>query len=122
MSLSLVSIVPAAHLAALNALGVALGWSDGEHSVPLSATGNAPATHYGLRAWAREQTRATFEALKASPASAPAVPGHSASAVQAAITAVVLDWADDAPGIGSTHWEAVTQGLGLRSIQSAHQE
>lgn len=116
MSLSLVSIVPVAHVAALNALGLALGWGDGEHSVALSPTGAAPASHYGLRAWARAQTKATFDALKADPTQAPPVPGHSAAAVHAAIAAVILNWRDDAPGVGSTHWADVLSALMLQRV------
>ena len=41
MTLSVVAIIPAA-------------FKTDEHTVPLSASGNAPATHYGLHTWAEE--------------------------------------------------------------------
>jgi len=46
---SAVLILPAAYRDAGNAFGVAQGWGDGNFSVPLSATGLEPATHYGCR-------------------------------------------------------------------------
>ena len=48
---SLVTICPDAAKAALLALGEAVGVSGGM-SVPLSADGNEPATHWGSHAWA----------------------------------------------------------------------
>lgn len=45
---SLVMICPAAAMEQVSAIGVALGHSENEFSVPLSPTGNEPATHYGL--------------------------------------------------------------------------
>ncbi len=42
-----VMILPAAYLDAGNAFGVAQGWGEGNFSVPLSASGIAPATHWG---------------------------------------------------------------------------
>lgn len=47
---SAVLILPAAYRDAGNAFGVAQGWGEGNFSVPLSATGLEPATHYGCRA------------------------------------------------------------------------
>lgn len=47
---SAVLILPAAYRDAGNAFGVAQGWGEDNFSVPLSATGLEPATHYGCRA------------------------------------------------------------------------
>jgi hypothetical protein len=55
-SVSLVMICPAAAMAQVNALGAALGHSENEFGVPLSPTGEEPATHYGLHTWATEET------------------------------------------------------------------
>ena len=49
--LSCVLILPAATRDKGNALGEAMGWGPNNYSVPLSATGAEPATHYGLHAW-----------------------------------------------------------------------
>lgn len=46
---SAVLILPAAYRDAGNAFGVAQGWGEGNFSVPLSATGTTPVTHYGCR-------------------------------------------------------------------------
>ena len=46
---SAVLILPAAYRDAGNAFGVAQGWGEDNFSVPLSATGLEPATHYGCR-------------------------------------------------------------------------
>ena len=59
-SVSLIVICPVAVLPAAAALGVQLGWSENELSVPLSPSGNAPATHWSLHAWARPETAALF--------------------------------------------------------------
>lgn len=47
---SAVLILPDAYRAAGNAFGVAQGWGEDNFSVPLSADGLEPATHYGCRA------------------------------------------------------------------------
>ena len=47
---SAVLILPAAYRDAGNAFGVAQGWGDGNFSVPLSAEGLEPVTHWGCRA------------------------------------------------------------------------
>ena len=47
---SAVLILPATYRDAGNAFGVAQGWGEDNFSVPLSATGLDPATHYGCRA------------------------------------------------------------------------
>lgn len=50
---SVVVIVPAAHHAAMAQLGQALGYGPNNFSVELSASGNAPATHFGTHTWAQ---------------------------------------------------------------------
>lgn len=47
---SAVLILPTAYRGAGNAFGVSQGWGEGNFSVPLSATGLPPATHWGCRA------------------------------------------------------------------------
>lgn len=119
MSYSLVSIVPAAHHGALEALGRALGLTPGdtpEHGIALSPTGVAPATHYGLRAWAATTTRVAFEALKSGALTPPAVDGYTPAQIAAAITAVAQDWRDDEPGVGAVHWATALQSAGLMMV------
>jgi len=45
---SFVAIAPASSRAAANDLAEGLGWGPNNFSVPLSATGEEPPTHYGL--------------------------------------------------------------------------
>lgn len=47
---SAVLILPTAYRAAGNAFGVSQGWGEGNFSVPMSASGLPPATHWGCRA------------------------------------------------------------------------
>lgn len=47
-------VIPAANLAEMNAIGEALGYGPGNISVPLSANGLDPATHYGCHTWAEQ--------------------------------------------------------------------
>lgn len=53
---SLVILCPAEHRDAVEAAGVQLGHSGNEYTVPVSPTGEEPATHYGLRAAATAET------------------------------------------------------------------
>jgi hypothetical protein len=56
---SCVLIVPLAYHAAANQLAELMGWGPNSYSVPLSADGSEPATHYGLHAWVTPE----FEAM-----------------------------------------------------------
>ena len=57
---SLVAITPAAFKATAEALGQAMGHTGNEFTVPLSAGGAEPATHYGLHAWATPEAAAVW--------------------------------------------------------------
>lgn len=50
---SLVLIVPSPLKDAANSMGQIIGWTGDNLSVPLSASGNAPATHFACHAWAQ---------------------------------------------------------------------
>jgi hypothetical protein len=97
---SAVLILPAAYLAAGNALGEAMGWGAGNYSVPLSPTGTAPATHYGCRA----EVGPGFLALMADPP-------DEAMPVLAVLTADLRETGD-----GYGHWSDVLASLGLQSV------
>lgn len=60
--LSTVLILPDALRDEGNRMGAAMGWGPENFSVPLSADGSEPATHWGLHAWAAD----TFPDLMAS--------------------------------------------------------
>ena len=53
--LSTVLILPIAQVDTGNAVAEAMGWGPNNYSVPLSADGSEPATHYGLHAWAGDE-------------------------------------------------------------------
>ena len=59
--LSCVLILPDAQTPTGNAVGEAMGWGPASYSVPLSADGSEPATHYGLHAWVTEEFQALIE-------------------------------------------------------------
>lgn len=58
-------LCPAADAEAVSTLAEALGHGPNTMSVPLSADGSEPATHFGAHAWARQQFIDTVEAGKA---------------------------------------------------------
>jgi hypothetical protein len=58
---STILILPAAMRDAGNAVAEAMGWGPDNYSVPLSADGSAPATHYGLHAWTDDQFKGWVE-------------------------------------------------------------
>lgn len=51
---SVVMTIPAALRDNVNLLGAALGWGSDNFTVPLSADGLLPATHYGMHTMARQ--------------------------------------------------------------------
>lgn len=62
--LSVVLILPDAVREAGNALAEAMGWGPGNYSVPLSADGSLPATHWGLHTWAEPSFVAMLQAAE----------------------------------------------------------
>lgn len=62
-NISCALIIPAAHLAEINAIAESLEHGPDNISVPLSADGHEPATHYGCHTWCD----ADFLALLADP-------------------------------------------------------
>ena len=57
----LIAILMLAQVATGNAVGEAMGWGPASYSVPLSADGSEPATHYGLHAWVTEDFQTLIE-------------------------------------------------------------
>ena len=92
-----VMILPAAYLDAGNAFGVAQGWGEGNFSVPLSAYGSAPVTHWGCCA----EVGPGFLAMMADP-----------PAEAAPLLAVMVSSFDDAQ-MPFDHWSAVLAANGL---------
>ena len=97
---SAVMIVPAAGLAAANALGESMGWGSNNYSVPLSASGALPATHWGCRA---DVSDGFFTLLESPPAEAAPV-----------LALVQMDFRTTPDPAG--HFREVIAGLGLLII------
>jgi hypothetical protein len=99
---SAVMIIADAYRAAGNAFGEAMGWGPGVYSVPLSPTGDEPATHWGLRADAGD---ALLAVLADPPPEAAALAPH-----------VTYDLRETDDPFG--HWQDVLAGLGLAVVQA----
>ena len=108
--LSAVLIIPASLRDQANALGEAMGWGPDNYSVPLSASGSEPPTHFGLHAWAQP----SFAAMLAGVAQGdvPEVPGLSAAQVAEVVGALIVSFAE----IAGWHWERVLADNGLQVV------
>lgn len=108
--LSTVLILPAAQVATGNAVAEAMGWGPSNYSVPLSADGNEPGTHFGLHAWASEGFRQMIETRFYPPELGGVV---TEAAFEAMLAALVSSFREDMVG----HWQDVltTQGLEVLS-------
>ena len=101
MKYSIAMMVSAEALGAANALCAAHGWGEESFLVPLSPTGDAPATHFGLRASAD----AAFAADLA-----------EAIATEPALSAqMVVDMREDSERQGQ--FEGLIAQAGLRRVQ-----
>lgn len=108
---SLVLICPAAYKAAANAMGEALGWSGDNLPVALSASGQAPATHYGCHAWSQPSAVAIFTGQVT-----PEVEGVTPEQIDAIRTQLIVS-VDQ--GQGRAHFDAVCAANGLQTIEPA---
>ena len=99
---SAVMIVPAAGLDAANAFGASMGWGERNYTVPLSATGAEPATHWGCRA---DVSDGFFALLESPPAEALPV-----------LALVQMDFRTTSDPAG--HFREVIAGLGLSIIEA----
>lgn len=123
--ISLALILPAAHRSTGNGIAVALGHDEAPgntYSVPLSATGAEPATHYGARTWASPGFVLMIEI-----ASTGAVPDGTSPELAAmalgiraqhpdAMAALIADAREtDQP---AAHWDDVLAGHGLASMSA----
>lgn len=108
--LSTVLILPNAQVATGNAVAEAMGWGPNNYSVPLSATGTAPATHYGLHAWTTESFREMIETGYYPPELTQV--GIAEAAFRAMLDALVSSFAADHVG----HFDAVCAANGLQMV------
>lgn len=108
--LSTVLMLPNTLVATGDAVAEAMGWGARNYSVPLSATGTAPATHYGLHAWTTESFRQMIETGYFPPELAQA--GVTEAAFRAMLDALVSSFATDHAG----HFDVATADSGLVAV------
>ena len=108
--LSTVLILPNVQVATGNAVAEAMGWGPRNYSAPLSAKGTAPATHFGLHAWATENFRQMIETGYYPPELTQV--GITKTAFQAMLDALVSSFATDHAG----HFDAVCAANGLQMV------
>lgn len=108
---SAILIVPAAHVAAADAIAAAMGWGEGRvYSIALSDQPDTGAvTHYAHRPDVSESFIATFTAAKAG-----TYPPGLPEALHPAIAAIEADFSDDL--WGAEHLAAVLAAHGLERV------
>lgn len=127
MTHSVVLIVPAAIVADGNRLAWAMGWQEAPGSgagetfgVPLSASGKAPATHYGTHTWAGAEFLKVLGDAKAAKLPDKTWTDYNLSAKRtgAAVAAIVPRIVE---GIGAeiaqANWQAALAEAGLKVIE-----
>ena len=110
---SAVLVIPVAQHALADQLGEAMGWGPNNYSVPLSATGSLPATHYGLHAWV-EQSFVDLLSFAAQ-GQVPPIPGMSAEATAEVVSALAASIRPGSEG----HWSEMLAALGLITVVTA---
>lgn len=114
MMQSLTLIVPAAQRDAANRLACALGTDTlpgSSYNVPLSATGAAPATHYGCHAWASDGFVATLGA--AIGGTVPALDLDAVGLTETDVAGVLAMLTHAVSSDSSPSWDAALEGHGL---------
>lgn len=102
MNYSLVIICPASIREQVNAAAAAQGLGPDNIPCALSADGSAPATAYGCRSWASQGFRDNFDTL---------FPAELRNAC------IAIDWQDDHPGVGFTHFDEVLAANNLSRVE-----
>lgn len=108
---SCVLILPAALRDAGNALAEAMGWGSCNYSVPLSADGQEPATHYGLHAWVADTFLSLLEA--AGEGIMPEGLDYPAEDFASVVGALIASFRDDSTG----HFADVIEANSLQVIE-----
>ena len=111
---SCVLIITADLQAKANTISEIMGWGPNSYTVPLSSTGQEPATHYGLHAWVEQSfVDMMLAAQNTNLMPQPLVDaGMSPSDFTAVISALIASFR---PDIGS-HWDDVLIANGLQRI------
>lgn len=108
--LSCVLILPLDQVATGNAVSEAMGWGSPAYTIPLSADGSKPATHYGLHTWSDEAFQAMLESQVYPPQVEEA--GITKADYDAMIGALVWSFWPDYTG----HFHSVTIEQGLQAV------
>jgi hypothetical protein len=111
MNISCVLILPLDQVATGNAVGEAMGWGPDNYSVPLSADGSEPATHYGLHAWTSDDFQTLIESGVYPPELADA--GISEADYDAMLAVLISSFQGDTTG----HFDAVCEANGLQMVE-----
>lgn len=112
---SCVLIVPASLHTAANQLGEIMGWGPNSYSVPLSADGTEPATHYGLHTWVTSE----FETMMAGAAQGQmpqplADGGYPLETFLAIMGSLIASIRDSMDG----HWDDILTANGLVRVEA----
>lgn len=110
---SFVMICPAASRSTIEQFGLTLGYSGHEFTVPLSASGAEPATHYGLHTWAQDETVALFMSDEA-------IPGLTGPQIAWLRATLILSAQTDVQPLA--HFAAVCAAHGLTRIEPVEAE
>ena len=111
MTHSTVLIIPAELHAEANALGEAMGWGPNNYSVPLSATGAEPATHYGLHTWVEDSFLTLIEGVEQG-AMPEGLTGYTLEGIQAIVAALIVSVRGDSAG----HFDEVCSAHNIQRI------
>lgn len=110
MNYSLVILAPVDKAEATRDLAEQLGWGRGLQA-QASADGTEPATHYGSRAWADQAAIDLITSIQA---------GNWLEGVdpdQETVDSLIIDYREDAPGVGGQHYLDVLSDNGLRPVE-----
>jgi hypothetical protein len=105
---STVLIIPAALREEGNAIAEAMGWGPDNYSVPLSATGQEPATHYGLHAYSNDQFKSWIEGTESLP--------EGMEAAQEVINALIYSFSNEI--VNADHFGAVLAANTLKLVDT----
>lgn len=107
---SVVLILSVDQVGAGNAVSAAMGWGSPAYTVPLSATGMEPVTHYGLHTWAAQEFVDLLDGAEAG--IIPSLQGIASADIAQVVGSLVSSVRTSADG----HWDGVLSDNGLITI------
>ena len=115
---SIVAIIPLAYKNAIEALGAILGYSGQEYSVELSGTSDNILSHYGLVTVMRPLEAVAWQAMKLDTSLLPEVEGFTATEIENAANAVILDFQANLAKKGAEHFKSVLTSNNLKILSN----